>query len=205
MGNGGYEVRKLWKQMNDWFYEGVKQTYALEGSHFDSVQHESDIYDKGRELVLDGVKKGIFQQEEDGSVSVDLTNGGLDKKYLLRKDGTTIYITQDLYLWDLRNREFKPNMALVTTSSEQAYHFNVLKQIFKLLQYPWADSFYHLPYEHVYLGKNKMSSRAGNVVSADDLLETVKGRVRDIMDNSQKLKASSDNKELVESIAVVAI
>ena len=202
---GDKEVRKIWKQMNEWFFEGVKETYKREGSSFDSVQYESEIYDKGRELILAGAKKEIFQKEDDGSYSVDLTDQGLDKKYLLRKDGTTIYITQDLYLWDLRNKKFHPDEAIVTTSSEQAYHFDVLKKIFQLLNYPWAEDFHHLPYEHVNLGKEKMSSRAGNAVTADDLLEMVKERVRETMRASKKIKASPDDDALVEAIAFGAI
>ena len=203
--SGDSEVRALWQTMNDWFYEGVKETYAREGSHFDAVEYESSIYDKGRDLVLQGVEKGVFQKEEDGSVSVDLTDKGLDKKTLLRKDGTTIYITQDLYLWSLRNEKYHPDRAFVTTSSEQAYHFKVLKYLFELLEFPWAETFEHLPYEHVYLGKSKMSSRAGNAVTADDLLVSVKERVRETMANSKKMKASLDDQDLVTSIAFGAI
>lgn len=203
--SGDKEVRDLWEKMNSWFYEGVKVTYEREGSHFDVVEHESEIYDKGRDLVLQGVEKGVFQKEDDGSVSVDLTDKGLDKKYLLRADGTTIYITQDLYLWYLRNEKHKPDMALVTTSSEQAYHFKVLKMLFELLGFSWAESFQHLPYEHVFLGNQKMSSREGNTVTADDLLLNVKEKVKETMTSSQKIKSSADDEELVEAIAFAAI
>jgi len=202
---GDKEVRKLWKQMNTWFYEGVQQTYQREGSEFDEVQYESEIYDQGRELVLEGVKKGVFTKEPDGSVAVDLTDKGLDKKYLLRKDGTTIYITQDLYLWSLRNKKHHPDLAFVTTSAEQAYHFAVLAELFKLLGFEWAENFKHLPYEHVYLGKSKMSSRAGNTITADELLESVKEKVRQTMRDSQKIKASPEDDKTVEAIAFGAI
>ncbi len=202
---GDKEVRALWKKMNQWFFEGVKQTYAREGSVFDDVEFESNIYDKGRELVMQGVVDGIFQQEEDGSVSVDLTDQGLDKKYLLRKDGTTIYITQDMYLWYSRAQKFNPDIAIVTTSAEQAYHFNVLSKIFSLLKFPWAENFKHLPYEHVFLGKSKMSSRLGNAVSADELLEMTKNKVKETMLASQKIKASVEDEDLLETIAFGAI
>lgn len=202
---GDAPTLELWKKMNSWFYEGVKQTYEKEGSHFDAVDHESDIYDKGRDLVLAGVEKGIFSKEADGSVSIDLTDKGLDKKYLLRADGSTIYITQDMYLWHLRNEKYHPDMAIVTTSSEQAYHFKVLSYIFEAMQLPWASTFRHLPYEHVYLGKAKMSSREGNTISADDLLQTVKEKVKDIITNSQKVKAEASDDKLVEEIAFAAI
>jgi arginyl-tRNA synthetase len=202
---GDPEVRKLWQTMNEWFFEGVKQTYAKEGSYFDEVEYESNIYNQGRELVFEGASKGIFQKEEDGSISIDLSDVKLDKKYLLRKDGTTLYITQDMYLWHLRNEKHHPEQAIVTTSAEQAYHFNVLSEIFKRFGYPWAEGFKHLPYEHVYLGKSKMSSRAGNTVSADELLEHTKERVRETMRSSQKIKASLDDEETIEAIAFAAI
>ncbi len=199
------ETRALWKKMNDWWYAGVQETYNKEGSAFDDVEHESNIYDKGRDLVLEGVKKGVFTKEEDGSVSVDLTEQGLDKKTLLRKDGTTIYITQDMYLWQKRAEKYNPDLAVVTTSSEQAYHFNVLGKVFQLLQFPWAENFRHLPYEHVYLGKNKMSSRTGNTVSADDLLKMTMEKVKETMLASEKVKASVEDQELLETVAFGAI
>ena len=202
---GDSAIRKLWKQMNAWFYEGVAETYKREGSEFDEVQYESDIYDKGRDLVLDGVKKGVFTKEPDGSIAVDLTAQGLDKKYLLRADGTAIYITQDLYLWSSRYEKHHPNLILGTTSSEQTYHFNVLSKIFALLGFEWAPNFKHLPYEHVYLGKTKMSSRAGNAVTADDLLVTIKEKVRETMRNTQKIKVAPEDDKTVEAIAFAAI
>lgn len=202
---GDDETRKLWRQMNEWWYEGVKQTYAAEGSQFDEVDYESEIYGQGRDLVLEGVKKGVFIKEEDGSVSVDLTGKGLDKKYLLRKDGTTIYITQDLYLWYLRNQKHRSDLAIVTTSAEQSYHFRVLKNLFELLGFPWAENFRHLPYEHVFLGHDKMSSRSGNTISADELLVLIKDKVKNAMAGLEKIKESSDNDNLVEQVALGAI
>lgn len=199
------EVRELWQKMNDWYYQGVKQTYQREGSEFDSVEHESDIYDQGRDLVLEGVKKGVFKKDETGAVFVDLTEQGLDKKYLLRKDGTTIYITQDMYLWYLRDKKYKPDLAIVVTAAEQIYHFAVLKKIFELLEFPWAQSFKHLPYGFVFLGKNKISSREGKSVSADELLEITKERVAETMRNSLKIKGSADDDALLETIAYGAI
>jgi arginyl-tRNA synthetase len=129
----------------------------------------------------------------------------LDKKYLLRKDGTTIYITQDMYLWHSRAEKFHPDLAIVTTSAEQAYHFNVLGKIFTLLKFPWAESFKHLPYEHVFLGKSKMSSRLGNTVSADELLTMTKEKVKQTMLASEKIKGSVDDEVLLENVAYAAI
>ncbi len=203
--NDDKEVREVWQKMNNWFFEGVKQTYDVEGSTFDEVDYESQIYDKGKDLVLQGVEKGIFQSEADGSVSVDLTADKLDKKYLLRKDGTTLYITQDMYLWDLRNSRHHPDLAVVTTSAEQAYHFRVLSQLFQLMGYPWAANFRHLPYEHVYLGDSKMSSREGNTITADGLVEAVKTKVRKTMGQLEKLKGSAEDDVLVTAVALGAI
>ena len=202
---GDAQVRELWQKMNAWYYQGVKQTYEREGSEFDSVEHESDIYDQGRDLVLEGVKKGVFHKDETGAVYVDLTEQGLDKKYLLRKDGTTIYITQDMYLWYLRDKKYHPDQAIVVTAAEQIYHFAVLKKIFELLEFPWAQSFQHLPYGFVFLGKNKISSREGKSVSADELLDITKERVAETMRNSLKIKGSADDDALLEAIAYGAI
>ncbi len=203
--SGDEEVRKVWKQMNEWFFEGAKLTYLREGTTFDEVDFESEIYDKGRDLVLAGVEKGIFQKEEDGSISLDLENEKLGKKYLLRQDGTTLYMTQDMYLWDQRNNRHQPDMAFVTTATEQAYHFQVLQHVFRLLDYPWANNFKHLPYEHVYLGKNKMSSRSGNSITADELYDSVKTRVRETMSSLEKLKGSAEDDMLVEKVALGAV
>lgn len=203
--SGDSAVRDVWEKMNAWFFEGVKQTYAREGSTFDEVDFESQIYDKGRDLVLAGVEKGVFQKEDDGSISVDLENEKLGKKYLLRQDSTTLYITQDIYLWDQRNNRHQADMAFVTTSVEQSYHFQVLQHVFGLLSYPWANNFKHLPYEHVYLGKNKMSSRSGNTISADELYDSVKERVKETMGQLERLKGSADDDVLVEAVALGAV
>lgn len=202
---GDADTRALWQKMNLWFYEGVAATYVREGSAFSHVDHESEIYLHGKEIVNEGLKRGVFVKEEDGSVSVDLTSQNLDKKYLLRADGTSIYITQDLYLWHSRAERFQANEMVVTTSAEQGYHFKVLKEIFGLLGYSWAPHFRHLPYEHVYLGKEKMSSRAGNAVTADELLVQVKDRVRATMLDSERIKGSAEDVELVEAVAFAAI
>jgi arginyl-tRNA synthetase len=203
--NEDAEVRAVWKQMNEWFFEGVKQTYEKEGTTFDEVDFESEIYNKGRDIVTGGVEKGVFQKEEDGSVSITFPEEHLGKKYLLRKDGTTLYITQDMYLWDERNKKHHPDIAIVTTATEQAYHFEVLSKIFALLEYPWAPNFKHLPYEHVYLGKDKMSSRSGNSISSDELLQNVKAKVRETMAGLERLKGSVDDDKLVEAVAFGAI
>lgn len=202
---GDEAVRTLWTTMNNWFYAGVEETYRREGTSFDHIDHESQIYGHGKDVVQDGVRQGVFNEEEDGSVSVNLTDQGLDKKYLLRKDGTSMYVTQDVYLWQDRAKTFEADEMFVVTASEQGYHFQVLKEIFRLLKYPWAESFHHLPYEYVNLGKEKMSSRLGNTVSADDLLKDVKERVRATMLESERIKGSVDDDALVEAVAFSAI
>lgn len=198
-------TRALWQQMNTWFFKGVSETYKREGTTFDEVDYESEIFNQGKDLVLSGVESGVFTKEEDGSVSVDLSAQKLDKKYLLRNDGTTIYITQDMYLWYKRAEKHNPSKAFVTTSAEQNYHFAVLKELFKLLKFPWAENFVHLPYEHVYLGKEKMSSRAGNTITADELLETVEAKVRAAMETLEKNKGKTSDTNLVEQVAFGAI
>ncbi len=202
---GDEATRALWQQMNTWFFKGVEETYKREGTTFDEIDYESEIFNQGKDLVLAGVESGVFTKEEDGSVSVDLSQQKLDKKYLLRSDGTTIYITQDMYLWYKRAEKHNPTKAFVTTSAEQNYHFAVLKELFKLLKFPWAENFVHLPYEHVYLGKEKMSSRAGNTITADELLETVQDKVRTAMEGLEKNKGKTSDTNLVEQVAFGAI
>lgn len=203
--NGDDQVREIWKKMNAWFYSGLEQTYARDGSNFDDKDFESEFYDKGKSLVNQGVEMGIFKKDADGGVYVDLTSQGLDKKYLLRSDGTSIYITQELYLWVRRYEKWSFDEAIVTTSSEQSYHFDALKRIFRMFGYSWAEKFQHLPYEHVYLGTGKMSSRAGNAVSEDDLIEMIKQKVCETMKSSRKIKASAEDDSVVEAIALAAI
>jgi len=165
------EVRELWGTMNTWVYDGFDQTYRRLGVDFDKIYYESDTYLLGKELVNEGIKDGIFFKKEDGSVWVDLKDFKLDEKLLLRPDGTSVYITQDLGTAQLRADEFKPGRLLYVVGNEQLYHFEVLKMVLKLLGRDWADHILHVSYGMVELPQGKMKSREGTVVDADDLMD----------------------------------
>lgn len=165
------ETRKIWTMMNGWVYDGFDKTYAALGVHFDKVYHESETYLHGRDLVEEGLKKEVLFRKPDGSVWCDLTDEGLDEKLLLRADGTSVYITQDLGTAQLRKEEFDPRKLIYVVGNEQNYHFDVLKKILKRLGKDWAGDILHLSYGMVELPHGKMKSREGTVVDADDLLE----------------------------------
>lgn len=161
----------LWKTMNGWVYDGFETTYKLMGVHFDKLYFESETYLLGKEEVLKGVEQGVFFKKEDGSVWVDLTEDGLDEKVLLRSDGTSVYMTQDIGTAILRFRDFpKISKQVYTVGNEQEYHFKVLFLILAKLGYAWAKECYHLSYGMVDLPSGKMKSREGTVVDADDLM-----------------------------------
>ena len=165
-------VVSLWKTMNGWVYDGFGSTYQRMGVDFEKLYYESDTYLLGKEEVLKGVEKGIFFKKEDGSVWVDLTSDGLDQKVLLRSDGTSVYMTQDIGTAILRFRDFpKIEGQVYTVGNEQEYHFKVLFLILKKLGYAWAEKCYHLSYGMVDLPTGKMKSREGTVVDADDLMQ----------------------------------
>lgn len=168
---GDPEVVALWKKMNSWVYAGFDKTYADLGISFDRTYYESQTYLLGKALVQKGLDMGIFEKEDDGSVWCDLTADGLDRKLLLRGDGTSVYITQDLGTAEQRFSEYSLDEHIYVVGNEQNYHFQVLKLILKKLGFAWADSIYHLSYGMVELPEGKMKSREGTVVDADDLLE----------------------------------
>ena len=168
---GDPEVVGLWKKMNSWVYDGFAKTYADLGISFDRTYYESQTYLLGKALVQTGLDMGIFEREADGSVWCDLTADGLDRKLLLRGDGTSVYITQDLGTAEQRFSEYSLDEHIYVVGNEQNYHFQVLKLILKKLGFTWADSIYHLSYGMVELPEGKMKSREGTVVDADDLLE----------------------------------
>ncbi|MDR1459506.1 MAG: arginine--tRNA ligase, partial [Bacteroidales bacterium] len=171
---GNEDIRALWKQMNDWVYQGFDKTYTQLGIRFDKTYYESNTYLLGKEIVEDGLKKGIFYRHEDGSVRVNLEDDGFDEKILLRSDGTSVYITQDLGTATLRANEFHPQKMIYVVGNEQNYHFDILKLILgKKLGYSWGESIYHLSYGMVELPSGKMKSREGSVVDADDLMENM--------------------------------
>lgn len=165
------KVRQLWATMNAWVYRGFNETYKRLGVDFDQIQYESNTYILGKDLIQDGLAKGILFKKEDGSVWCDLTNEGLDEKLLLRGDGTSVYMTQDLGTAVERFKENNIKKLIYTVGNEQDYHFQVLFIILKKLGYKWADQLYHLSYGMVELPNGKMKSREGTVVDADDLMQ----------------------------------
>ena len=167
---GDKNVRELWKRMNSWALHGFRETYDQFNLKFDKEYFESEIYEKGKQLVLDGVKKKIFEPDSTRAVVVDLEKEGMEKKVLLRSDGTSVYMTQDLYLAKLKYQDFRMDRSVYVVGSEQNYHFKVLFTLLKKLKVPSADACYHLSYGMVYLPEGKMKSREGNVVDADDLV-----------------------------------
>jgi arginyl-tRNA synthetase len=168
---GNPEVRTLWSTMNGWVYEGFEQTYKRLGIDFDKMYYESNTYLLGKDLVEDGLRKGVLFKKEDNSVWIDLTADGLDEKLLLRGDGTSVYITQDLGTARLKYDEFKMDQSIYVVADEQNYHFKVLQLILKKLNEPSADGIFHLSYGMVELPNGRMKSREGTVVDADDLID----------------------------------
>lgn len=168
---GDPEIRTLWEKMNSWVYAGFNKTYQRLGVDFDLVQYESNTYLLGKDVIEEGLKKGVLFKKEDSSVWADLTDEGLDQKLLLRGDGTSVYITQDLGTAVERFNKYSLNELIYTVGNEQDYHFQVLFLILKKLGYSWADKLYHLSYGMVDLPSGKMKSREGTVVDADELME----------------------------------
>lgn len=165
------KVRQLWEMMNQWVYVGFAETYKRLGVDFDQIQYESNTYLLGKNLIQEGLAKGVFFKKEDGSVWCDLTDEGLDEKLLLRGDGTSVYMTQDLGTAVGRFEDNDIQKLIYTVGNEQDYHFQVLFKILKKLGYQWADQLYHLSYGMVELPNGKMKSREGTVVDADDLMQ----------------------------------
>lgn len=202
---GDKEVRELWTKMNGWTLEGLEESYKNMGISFDKYYYESETYKFGKEEVLKGLEMGIFQKEEDGSVQVDLSPIGLDKKVLLRKDGTTLYMTQDIGTAIRRHSDWPFDSLTYVVASEQQYHFKVLFYCLGLLGYDWAKELHHLSYGMVNLPNGKMKSREGTVVDADDLLEelTVLAE-KEIIDKGRE-SAVDDVKETSRKIALGAL
>jgi arginyl-tRNA synthetase len=167
---GNKEIRDLWSRMNGWVYKGFDETYKTIGSDFDKIYYESDTYLLGKDIVKEGLDKGVFYRKDDGSVWIDLTADGLDEKLVLRKDGTSVYITQDIGLAEQKYEQFRFDKSIYVIGDEQNYHMKVLKLIFQKLKLPFADHIYHLSYGMVELPSGKMKSREGTVVDADDLV-----------------------------------
>jgi arginyl-tRNA synthetase len=190
---GKPEVMQLWKTMNQWVYDGFEQTYKNLGVDFDSYYYESNTYLLGKEVVQFGLEKGIFEKDPDGSVWIDLTPDGLDRKIVLRSDGTAVYMTQDIGTAIQRVKDFQDVAGMVyTVGNEQDYHFKVLFLILKKLGFNWAENLYHLSYGMVELPSGKMKSREGTVVDADDLMEEMTATAKSISEELGKLDGYSD-------------
>ena len=192
---GDKEVRDLWAMMNGWVFDGFDQTYKALGISFDKVYYEHDTYLLGKELVQKGLENGAFVRDPDGSVWCDLTADGLDRKLVLRSDGTSVYITQDLGTAERRFSEDSLDSHVYVVGDEQNYHFAVLKLILKKLGFEWADRIYHLSYGMVELPEGKMKSREGTVVDADDLIEKMYEEAKATSEESGKLEGLSDEEK----------
>lgn len=189
---GDKEVRDLWARMNGWVLKGFDESYKALGITFDKVYYESQTYLLGKELVQKGLNMGVFVKDPDGSVWCDLTADGLDRKLLIRSDGTSVYITQDLGTAERRFAEYHLDSHVYVVGNEQNYHFQVLKLILKKLGFEWSDNIFHLSYGMVELPEGKMKSREGTVVDADDLLQKMYEEARATSDESGKLADMSE-------------
>ena len=204
---GKPEVIELWKMMNSWVYEGFDVTYKRIGSDFQKMYYESDTYLLGKQFVEEGLQKAVFNKKEDGSVWIDLTADGLDEKLVLRKDGTSVYITQDIGLAQQKYDEFKYDQSIYVIADEQNYHMKVLKLILQKLGKPYAEGVYHLSYGMVELPTGRMKSREGTVVDADDMVDEMVNVAKQKTEELGKVKDFTDAelKELYDTIALGAL
>jgi len=204
---GEPETIALWKKMNSWVYMGFDETYRKLGVDFDKTYYESDTYQLGKNLVEQGLNQGLFFQKEDGSVWVDLSDAGMDEKLLLRGDGTSVYITQDLGTARVRYDDFQMNHMTYVVGNEQDYHFKVLFEVLKKLGEPYADGLFHLSYGMVDLPSGKMKSREGNVVDADDLIaEVIATATKSVMEREGMDGLSAEERtENIRRIAMGAL
>jgi arginyl-tRNA synthetase len=205
--NGKPEVMELWQKMNSWVYEGFDVTYKKVGADFQKMYYESNTYLLGKQFVEEGLQQGVFFKKEDGSVWIDLTADGLDEKLVLRKDGTSVYITQDLGLAQQKYDEFKYDQSIYVIADEQNYHMKVLKLILQKLGKPYAEGIYHLSYGMVELPSGRMKSREGTVVDADDLVAEMVNVAKNKTEELGKVKDFTEEelKELYDTIALGAL
>ncbi|HQX97704.1 MAG TPA: arginine--tRNA ligase, partial [Chitinophagaceae bacterium] len=205
--NGKPDVIELWKKMNGWVYEGFDVTYKRIGSDFAKMYYESETYIPGKKFVEEGLKTGVFFKKEDGSVWIDLTEDGLDEKLVLRKDGTSVYITQDLGLAQEKYEDFKYDQSIYVIADEQNYHMKVLKLILQKSNKPYADGIYHLSYGMVELPSGRMKSREGTVVDADDMIAEMVNVAKNKTEELGKVKDFTEDEliELYDTIALGAL
>lgn len=205
--SGDKEVRALWHKMNQWVYAGFDATYKRLGVDFDKIYYESDTYLIGKEEVLRGLKKGILQQHNDGSIWYDLTSKGMDEKLLIRADGTTVYMTQDVGTAKMRYQDFPIDKMVYVVGNEQEYHFKVLSQLLDELGFSFGKSLYHFSYGMVELPDGKMKSREGTVVDADDLMEEMVSRAKEIALEAGRAKDFPEDEvnEIAEKVGLGAL
>lgn len=201
------EVRSLWEMMNRWVYDGFDVTYKRLGVDFDKIYYESDTYLEGKDKVLEGLEKGIMYRKEDGSVWADLTDAGLDNKLLLRADGTSVYMTQDIGTAKLRFRDFPIDKMIYVVGNEQNYHFQVLSLLLDRLGFKWGKDLVHFSYGMVELPQGKMKSREGTVVDADDLMEEMVANAREVSAQLGKTDGLSPDEisEISETVGMGAL
>jgi len=201
------EVRALWEKMNTWVYNGFEETYKRLGVHFDKNYYESDTYILGKETVDKGLSEGVFYQKEDGSTWIDLTDVKLDHKIVLRGDGTSVYLTQDLGTAQLRYQDFGVDSMIYVVGDEQNYHFQVLFEVLKRVGEPYADALHHLSYGIVDLPTGKMKSREGTVVDADDLIDEVIAEANKNVEERGELSelSEAERTEIIRKIALAAL
>ncbi len=190
--DGDEQVRKLWRTMNEWVYEGFDQTYRRMGVSFDKIYYESETYLEGKEKVLEGLEKGIFYRKDDGSVWADLTADGLDHKLLLRSDGTSVYMTQDIGTAKLRYQDYPIDRMIYVVGNEQNYHFQVLSLLLDKLGFKWGKDLIHFSYGMVELPNGKMKSREGTVVDADELMDEMIATAREMSQEPGRLEGLTD-------------
>ena len=205
--NNDPEVRALWRKMNEWVYAGFDETYKMMGVSFDKIYYESDTYLEGKEKVLEGLEKGIFYRRPDNSVWADLTGEGLDEKLLLRSDGTSVYMTQDIGTAKLRFQDYPIDKMIYVVGNEQNYHFQVLSILLDKLGFKWGKDLVHFSYGMVELPNGKMKSREGTVVDADDLMEEMISQAKEVSMEMGKLKDVSDDEasEIARKVGLGAL
>jgi arginyl-tRNA synthetase len=192
---GDSDVRNLWQTMNGWVYKGFDETYKRLGVAFDKIYYESETWIPGKEAVLEGLNRNVLVKKEDGSVWADMRDKGLDEKVLLRSDGTSVYMTQDIGTAKLRQQDFNPDRMVYVVGNEQNYHFKVLAIVLDMLGFPWAKTLFHLSYGMVELPEGKMKSREGTVVDADDLMDEMITTARDMSRELGKLEGLNDEEK----------
>lgn len=203
--SGDPEVRALWTMMNGWVYDGFDQTYRRLGVDFDKIYYESDTYLEGKDLVLGGIEKGIMYRREDGSVWADLTDAGLDHKLLLRADGTSVYMTQDIGTAKLRYQDYPIDKMIYVVGNEQNYHFQVLSLLLDRLGFKWGKDLTHFSYGMVELPEGKMKSREGTVVDADDLMDTMISQAAETSADRFKDMDSEEAAEIARMVGMGAL